>query len=100
MPKVKAIKNSWKLPGSVEEERTFSAMAYLKNKHRNRLKTRHLNVAARLFKLPRSALRTFNFERALELWAAGAPKRGRYGQQHTVAELQKHARPTRRAQRA
>jgi hypothetical protein len=35
--------------GSMEDERMFSAMAYLKNKYRTRLKELHLNVAAHLF---------------------------------------------------
>ncbi|KAJ9530395.1 hypothetical protein QJQ45_000767 [Haematococcus lacustris] len=36
-------------PGSVEEERMFSAMAYLKDDTRNRLQECHLNVCARVF---------------------------------------------------
>ena len=85
------------VPGSVEDERTFSAMSYLKNRHRNRLKGAHLEAAARLFELPRSALGSFNFERALALFDAGAPKRGRYGFEHTDAELVKQARPNKRS---
>ncbi|KAJ9524380.1 hypothetical protein QJQ45_008584 [Haematococcus lacustris] len=36
-------------PGSVEEERMFSAMAYLKDDIRNRLQECHLNVCTRVF---------------------------------------------------
>ncbi|KAJ9533737.1 hypothetical protein QJQ45_026806 [Haematococcus lacustris] len=36
-------------PSSVEEERMFSAMAYLKDDTRNRLQECHLNVCARVF---------------------------------------------------
>jgi hypothetical protein len=37
------------VPGSVEDARTFSSMNYIKNKHRNRLQEKHLNVCAALF---------------------------------------------------
>ncbi|KAJ9511357.1 hypothetical protein QJQ45_029760 [Haematococcus lacustris] len=37
------------VPGSVEEERMFSAMAYLKDDTRNRLNEEHLNACARAF---------------------------------------------------
>ena len=64
--------------GSCEDERVFSAMAYLKNKHRNRLQEAHLNVAARFFHQPWFTLATFPVDDALESWHAGAPVRGRY----------------------
>ena len=38
------------VPGSVEEERMFSAMKFLKNAQRNRLTPENLTICARLFK--------------------------------------------------
>ncbi|KAJ9513216.1 hypothetical protein QJQ45_029520 [Haematococcus lacustris] len=52
-------------PGSVEEERMFSAMAYLKDDTRNRLQECHLNVCARVFSSKHFELDTFPFERAI-----------------------------------
>ena len=67
------------VPGSVEEERTFSAMAYLKNKQRNRLLSAHLNAAMRLFLQRQHTLATFPYPIAMQHWRSGAQKRGRYG---------------------
>ena len=64
--------------GSCEDERVISAMAYLKDKQRNRLGEVHLNVAARLFHQPWFTLATFPVDDALELWHASAGRRGRY----------------------
>ncbi|KAJ9516052.1 hypothetical protein QJQ45_024482, partial [Haematococcus lacustris] len=55
-------------PGSVEEERMFSAMAYLKDDTRNRLQECHLNVCARVFSSKHFELDTFPFERAISKW--------------------------------
>ncbi|KAJ9513919.1 hypothetical protein QJQ45_021003 [Haematococcus lacustris] len=46
-------------PGLVEEERMFSAMAYLKDDTRNRLQECHLNVCARVFSSNQFDLDTF-----------------------------------------
>ena len=62
----------------VEDERMFSAMSYLKNKHCNKLDEPHLNVCARFFHQQWFSLSTFPVDNALEFWHAGAPKRGRY----------------------
>jgi hypothetical protein len=64
--------------GSIEDERMFSAMAYLKSKHRNRLQESHLNVAARFFNQTMFTMETFPYQDALDLWHAAAPTRGRY----------------------
>jgi hypothetical protein len=64
--------------GSVEDERMFSSLMYLKTKYRNRLQEEHLNVAARFFKLDCFKLSDFPYDEALEVWHAGAEKRGRY----------------------
>ncbi|KAJ9531362.1 hypothetical protein QJQ45_006811 [Haematococcus lacustris] len=55
-------------PGSVEEERMFSAMAYLKDDTRNRLQECHLNVCARVFSSNQFDLDTFPDERAISKW--------------------------------
>ena len=64
--------------GSCEDERVFSAMAYLKDKQRNRLGEAQLNVAAWLFHQPWFTLATFPVDDALEIWHASAGRRGRY----------------------
>ena len=63
--------------GSCEDERVFSAMAYLKDKQRNRQGEAHLNVTARLFHQPWFTLATFPVDDALEIWHASAGRRGR-----------------------
>ncbi|KAJ9528750.1 hypothetical protein QJQ45_020653 [Haematococcus lacustris] len=65
-------------PGSVEEERMFSAMAYLKDDTRNRLQECHLNVCARVFSSNQFDLDTFPDERAISKWLDNAVVRGRY----------------------
>ncbi|KAJ9533336.1 hypothetical protein QJQ45_026444 [Haematococcus lacustris] len=65
-------------PGSVEEERMFSAMAYLKDDTRNRLQECHLNVCARVFSSNQFTLDTFPDERAISKWLDNAAVRGRY----------------------
>jgi hypothetical protein len=61
------------VPCSVEDERVFSAMNFIKSRLRNRL-TVHLSEAVRLFRCNRT-LRDFDFAAALEHWR----KQGRYG---------------------
>ncbi|KAJ9523852.1 hypothetical protein QJQ45_020049, partial [Haematococcus lacustris] len=65
-------------PGSVEEERMFSAMAYLKDDTRNRLQECHLNVCARVFSSNKFDLDIFPDERAISKWLDNAAVRGRY----------------------
>ncbi|KAJ9506477.1 hypothetical protein QJQ45_019466 [Haematococcus lacustris] len=65
-------------PGSVEEERMFSAMAYLKDDTHNRLQECHLNVCARVFSSNQFDLDTFPDERAISKWLDNAAVRGRY----------------------
>ncbi|KAJ9518369.1 hypothetical protein QJQ45_010304 [Haematococcus lacustris] len=65
-------------PGSVEEERMFSAMAYLKDDTRNRLQECHLNVCARVFSSNQFDQDTFPDERAISKWLDNAAVRGRY----------------------
>ncbi|NCB23801.1 MAG: hypothetical protein EOM56_13415, partial [Deltaproteobacteria bacterium] len=65
------------VPGSVEEERVFSAMNFLKNQTRNSLDT-HLEDAVRVFTQALYTVHTFPYSQAYKHWLAGAPIRGRY----------------------
>ncbi|KAJ9510534.1 hypothetical protein QJQ45_016001 [Haematococcus lacustris] len=65
-------------PGSVEEERMFSAMAYLKDDTRNRLQECHLNLCARVFSSNQFDLDTFPDERAISKWLDNAAVCGCY----------------------
>ncbi|KAJ9528914.1 hypothetical protein QJQ45_000478 [Haematococcus lacustris] len=67
------------VPGSVEEERMFSAMAYLKDDTRNRLNEEHLNVCARAFHTVTHGVSDFPYQEAIGVWLDAANKKGRYG---------------------
>ncbi|KAJ9516995.1 hypothetical protein QJQ45_027348, partial [Haematococcus lacustris] len=67
------------VPGSVEEERMFSAMAYLKDDTRNRLNEEHLNVCARAFHTVTHGVSDFPYHEAIGVWLDAANKKGRYG---------------------
>jgi hypothetical protein len=56
------------MPGSVEEERMFSALKYLKSALRNRLSTELLTAAARIFKNTIYSVATFPYHRAVAFW--------------------------------
>jgi len=56
------------VPGSVEEERMFSAMKYLKNQYRNRLLEVHLTICARAFHHHRVTLANFPYKQAIRFW--------------------------------
>ena len=47
------------VPGSVEDERLFSAMNFIKNVLRNKLKNPHLTAAVRLFFSRQFTVKTF-----------------------------------------
>jgi hypothetical protein len=64
------------VPGSVEEERTFSTMSFIKSKLRNRL-DEHLRPAVQLFSQRMFDLDSFPYDEALNIWRDAAP-RGRY----------------------
>ena len=66
------------VPGSVEDERLFSAMNFIKNELRNKLKNPHLTAAVRLFFSRQFTVKTFPYMEALKAWRAAAAKRGRY----------------------
>eukprot|EP00983_Pelagomonas_calceolata_P070831 1150939-Pelagomonas_calceolata.AAC.3 len=50
------------VPGSVEDERMFSAMKYLRNPQRNRLKQQHLTCCAWGFMCPDTTVESFPYE--------------------------------------
>jgi hypothetical protein len=61
--------------GSVEDERTFSLLAFLKSKLRNRLTT-HLDLVVRMFAQDFYTLNTFPYQAAISDWKS---QRVRYG---------------------
>jgi hypothetical protein len=65
--------------GSVDNERTFSAMKYIKSAIRNRLVGVHLNSCVRLFVQDSFEVHTFPYEKAYDFWLKPhRGKRGRY----------------------
>jgi hypothetical protein len=63
--------------GSVEDERLFSAASFVLSKHRRRLdKSLVKCVRGKVHGV--FSLDNFPYERALELWKAAKPGRGRY----------------------
>ena len=66
------------VPGSVEAERMFSIMTFIKDNLRNRLTT-HLSPCARIYSQHTSTLSNFPYAEAIMAWRAAAPTRGRYG---------------------
>ena len=67
------------VPGSVEAERMFSTMSFLKDKLRNRLTT-HLSPCARLYSQSTYSLKNFPYPDAIKSWREAAKFRGRYGE--------------------
>jgi hypothetical protein len=61
--------------GSVEDERTFSSLSFLKSKLRNRLTT-HLDLVVRMFAQDFYTLNTFPYQTAITDWKA---QKVRYG---------------------
>lgn len=66
------------VPGSVEEEHTFSTHKFIKNDLRNRLSGHHLNACMRIFSQDFYTLETFPLAlaAALDIWSK--TERGRY----------------------
>eukprot|EP00983_Pelagomonas_calceolata_P048919 1141274-Pelagomonas_calceolata.AAC.4 len=56
------------VPGSVGDERMFSAMKYFKNPQRNSLKEQHLTACARRFKSKEFSIASFRYPTAIETW--------------------------------
>ncbi|KAG0595346.1 hypothetical protein M758_UG159400 [Ceratodon purpureus] len=63
--------------GSVEDERCFSTLGFLKNKLRNAL-NEHLPLVVGMFAQKMFTLHSFPYEAAFEAWLAGAERNGRY----------------------
>ena len=66
------------VPGSVEAERMFSTMTFIKDNLRNRLTT-HLSPCACIYSQHTYTLSNFPYAEAIMAWRAAAPTRGRYG---------------------
>ena len=66
------------VPGSVEDERTFSTLKFIKNDQRNKLKGSHLSAAVRLKEQRLFRLSEFPYTDAIAAWRAAAMVRGRY----------------------
>lgn len=62
--------------GSIEDERTFSRLDYVKNKKRNRLDV-HLDCCLRMYEQSQYDLQTFPYEEAFNEWKEKS-KKGRY----------------------
>ncbi|KAJ9507455.1 hypothetical protein QJQ45_006455 [Haematococcus lacustris] len=65
------------VPGSVEEERSFSAMNFIKDERRNSLSA-NLSSTLRVYLDKTFTLKTFLYKEAIDYWMAGASARGRY----------------------
>ena len=65
------------VPGSVDEERTFSAMNFIKSDVRNRLKGDHLSMCIRLYSSQFHTVSTFPYQEAIDIWRQRS-NRGRY----------------------
>jgi hypothetical protein len=61
--------------GSVEEERTFSGMTFLKSNTRNRLDG-HLDLAMRMFSQDFYTVENFPYHKAFKVWQAEKQRRG------------------------
>jgi hypothetical protein len=66
------------VPGSVEDERKFSAMILFRSDRRSRLKASHLTVCARLFKYVLFEPPCFPYAKAICVWYDRAAVHGRY----------------------
>ncbi|KAG1663225.1 hypothetical protein FOA52_004426, partial [Chlamydomonas sp. UWO 241] len=66
------------VPVSVEEERLFSALNFIKSKARNRLMNPHLSYSLRLFFSNTFDLLSFPYAEALKAWKEAVAARGRY----------------------
>jgi hypothetical protein len=60
--------------GSVEDERMFSALSFLKSKMRNKL-DKHMDICLRLY-VTKYDISNFPYERALALWRSDCDRRG------------------------
>jgi hypothetical protein len=63
----------------VEDERTFSNVAFLKNRLRNGL-TDHLGLCATMFAQNHFTMRTMPYKQAVSDWRDAKLKRGKYKQ--------------------
>ena len=66
------------IPGSVEDERTFSGLNFIHSDLRSRLVNPHLSNALRLFLQSKWSVDEFPYDIALRHWHNAAELRGRY----------------------
>eukprot|EP00983_Pelagomonas_calceolata_P029608 927563-Pelagomonas_calceolata.AAC.8 len=66
------------VPYSIEDERMFFALKYLKSPQRNSLKEKHTNVCARGFIMEYDFM-SIPYPDAIGRWLYAKKKRGRYG---------------------
>ncbi|KAG1658965.1 hypothetical protein FOA52_004381 [Chlamydomonas sp. UWO 241] len=66
------------VPVSVEDERLFNALNFIKSKARNRLMNPYLSDALRLFFSNTCDVLSFPYAEALKAWKEAAAARGRY----------------------
>eukprot|EP00983_Pelagomonas_calceolata_P084446 1156361-Pelagomonas_calceolata.AAC.7 len=66
------------VPGSVQDERMFFALKYLRSPQRKKLKEMHINVCARGFKSMECNLSSFPYPDAIGRWLDAAKKHGRH----------------------
>lgn len=62
--------------GSVEDERVFSALAWLKDTKRNRLSAEHLTTCVRMVAQKWYSLEDFPYTKAIEAWKKEKKRRG------------------------
>lgn len=67
--------STMQVPGSVEEERLFSRLAFIKNERRNHLDEEHLNVRLILSTQRMWNISNFPFDSAMRKWADARPRR-------------------------
>ncbi len=75
--------NSNPAAGSVEAERAFSGMNYVKPKTRNRLEPEHLSVALRLKLHSSYSVDSFPYEKALRKYLGSCQRRNMQGRART-----------------
>jgi len=63
------------VPGSVEDERMFSTLKYIRNPQRNRLQAQHLTCCARGYKSSAFGVESFPYPEAILEWISAKKHR-------------------------
>jgi len=64
------------VPGSVENERMFSTLKYIRNPQRNKLQAQHLTCCARGFRSSAFSVENFPYPEAIMEWLSAKKRRG------------------------